>query len=289
MKKIYGLLCGLMSAFALSQVGINTNNPHSSSILEVYAANKGVTLPKVNLKSLTDIVTIPSPRESLLVFNTNTALPGGTGYYYWDGSKWAQMFSENNKAYFSSLVQYYTAHQPALGDYTTGAYYFSQPAFVRRGTYSIGDDISSAGWYVFSELSKTLKVDRTPNQAVVTVSGIAQVNNTNTGGSMELVMGLFVNDKLADVRPLYFPFSSKCAFREFNVLLLANNITPNENNSVKIAVIHRSLNASTGDTASEMKIYYGAQNTEAPCNDGSNRLSRDEMRLNSSIFLTQPY
>lgn len=63
-------------------VGIGTNNPQTSAILDVKDADKGVLLPHVPLTSLTDVTTIPSPAHGLTVFAT-----GGTleeGYYYYD-------------------------------------------------------------------------------------------------------------------------------------------------------------------------------------------------------------
>jgi hypothetical protein len=41
-----------------------------------------VLIPRVSLTSVTDATTIPNPAPSLLVYNTNAALPWGVGYYY---------------------------------------------------------------------------------------------------------------------------------------------------------------------------------------------------------------
>lgn len=44
-------------------------------------------VPRVSLLSPTDAVTIPSPANSLLVYNTNVnkaQMPDGEGFYYWD-------------------------------------------------------------------------------------------------------------------------------------------------------------------------------------------------------------
>jgi hypothetical protein len=41
-----------------------------------------VLIPRVSLTSVTDATTIPNPATSLLVYNTNAALPWGVGYYY---------------------------------------------------------------------------------------------------------------------------------------------------------------------------------------------------------------
>lgn len=81
--------------FTLAQsVGINATGaaPVASSMLDVSSANKGVLFPRVSLTSTTDVITIPTPATSLLVFNTNAAMTGGSiGYYYWDGAKWVTL------------------------------------------------------------------------------------------------------------------------------------------------------------------------------------------------------
>jgi hypothetical protein len=80
---------------ALSQnknVGIGTLLPDNSALLDIQATDKGLLIPRVNLISVTDITTIPSPAISLLVYNTNSAITGGTGagFYYWNGTQWVQ-------------------------------------------------------------------------------------------------------------------------------------------------------------------------------------------------------
>ncbi len=65
-------------------VGIGTTSPNASALLHVSATNKGLLIPNVALTTITDNITIPSPAASLLVYNTNLAMVGGTGvgYYY---------------------------------------------------------------------------------------------------------------------------------------------------------------------------------------------------------------
>ena len=77
-------------------VGIGTAVPDPSAMLDVNAANKGLLIPRVALVSLSDAVTIPSPATSLLVYNTNAALPGGVGFYYNSGKGsaiWVKLLS----------------------------------------------------------------------------------------------------------------------------------------------------------------------------------------------------
>jgi len=88
MKKIkhlagLGLILLTASLGATAQsVGIGTALPDASAQLDITATNKGLLIPRVALTSLTDAVTITAPATGLLVYNTNTAVPGGAGFYY---------------------------------------------------------------------------------------------------------------------------------------------------------------------------------------------------------------
>lgn len=98
MKKILLLIGGFFFSTVINaQVGIGTLSPNKSAQLEVAAKDKGVLIPRVPLKSITDAVTISNGNvESLLVFNTN---PSGTlsrGYYYWMDDKWNRIINETD-------------------------------------------------------------------------------------------------------------------------------------------------------------------------------------------------
>ena len=77
-------------------VGIGTTTPNASALLDLTAINKGLLIPRVSLTSLTDAVTITAPANSLLVYNTNGAVPGGEGFYYNNGKGsaiWVKLLS----------------------------------------------------------------------------------------------------------------------------------------------------------------------------------------------------
>ena len=81
------LLGGALSTtIAQQNVGIGTNTPNASARLDITATNRGLLIPRVTLTSLTDVSTVPTPATGLLVFNTNAALSGGTGFYYNNGT-----------------------------------------------------------------------------------------------------------------------------------------------------------------------------------------------------------
>ena len=50
---------------SLSQVGIGTTNPHSSSILEVASTTKGMLIPRMTMAQRLSII---SPSEGLMIY-----------------------------------------------------------------------------------------------------------------------------------------------------------------------------------------------------------------------------
>lgn len=81
------LICnGLLKGF--TQVAINTNGaaPHASAMLHVQSQNKGLLIPNIYLANVNDNTTVLSPARGLLVFNTNSLLPKGMGFYYNSGT-----------------------------------------------------------------------------------------------------------------------------------------------------------------------------------------------------------
>lgn len=54
----------------------------ASAMLDVSSTTSGMLIPRVFLTGVNDAATILSPQTSLLVYNTNAALPAGTGFYY---------------------------------------------------------------------------------------------------------------------------------------------------------------------------------------------------------------
>lgn len=89
-NKILLLLAAILfSYFASAQnIAINNNaaSPDASAILDVNSSTKGLLIPRIALSSLTDASTIPTPATGLLIFNTNTAVTTGAGFYYNSGS-----------------------------------------------------------------------------------------------------------------------------------------------------------------------------------------------------------
>lgn len=102
MKKVLSLTLLILPALIFSQVGIGTNSPNPSAMLDITATNKGFLPPRIALSSLNDITTIVSPVESLIIFNTATAgtSPNNVipGLYYFEKNKWNRVISQQPDA-----------------------------------------------------------------------------------------------------------------------------------------------------------------------------------------------
>lgn len=101
MKRIFLLSVSiLLSGILLSQVGIGTNAPNSSAILDLTATNKALLLTRVALTGTNDVTTIPNPVAGLIVLNTANASTGTTTavkanqIYGFDGTQWALLINE---------------------------------------------------------------------------------------------------------------------------------------------------------------------------------------------------
>lgn len=94
-KTLLVLVTVLLATYSFAQnVGIGTNLPNSSAKLDITSTNSGLLIPRVALTSITDVATIVSPATSLLVYNTNAAMTGGSvGYFYWNGAIWIKLIT----------------------------------------------------------------------------------------------------------------------------------------------------------------------------------------------------
>jgi len=77
-------------------VGIGTAAPHPSARLEVAAADRGLLIPRIKLKSDTDHITILNPARALLIFNNRDTANVKSGFYYWNDSIWIALTTELN-------------------------------------------------------------------------------------------------------------------------------------------------------------------------------------------------
>lgn len=92
MKTFYSTLITLMvCGGAFGQVGINTDDPDSSSALDIAGDDVGVLMPRVELVNVLQGDPVSEPAHGLIVFNIANTGDGdtdvSTGLYYWDDIK----------------------------------------------------------------------------------------------------------------------------------------------------------------------------------------------------------
>ncbi len=93
---IGAMLCISTISFAQNNVAINTSGAVAdpSAMLDISSTNSGLLIPRVALVNVTNGVTpVNTPLTSVLVYNTNAAVTGGSGvgFYYWDGTQWTRL------------------------------------------------------------------------------------------------------------------------------------------------------------------------------------------------------
>ena len=94
--KIKLLISVLSILFAFSiqaQVGIGTETPNASSLLDLSSTSKGILVPRMTENQKNAIST---PAQGLLVFQTN----GTVGFYSYDGSSWLHLIDGSSKGLY---------------------------------------------------------------------------------------------------------------------------------------------------------------------------------------------
>jgi hypothetical protein len=83
---------------SINLAGATSPNPAILDLSDASNANLGFLMPNVNLASATDATTIPGPTNGMIVWNTNSGMPFGVGYYYWTGSAWVYLVNSGASA-----------------------------------------------------------------------------------------------------------------------------------------------------------------------------------------------
>ncbi|AXG72100.1 hypothetical protein KORDIASMS9_04363 [Kordia sp. SMS9] len=165
-KIIFTALLLFTSISVHAQVGIGTENPKSSAIVDVESNTKGVLLPRVSLNSTTDITTIANPTHSLLVYNTATVNDVFPGFYYYDTTypKWVRFQAGGRKS-----VKYSNT------DVTTNLNQTSDTDMPIFGNLEWSDDTS-----IFVQSGNQLQVKVPGRYQIILQTYIYNVDNNNS-------------------------------------------------------------------------------------------------------------
>jgi hypothetical protein len=202
--KSFTIILLLLASYTFAQTGIGTSTPHASAKLHVSASDKGFLPPRVTLTAATDVSTVASPAEGLLVYNLGS-VGLQAGYYYWNGANWATIATgttAGNAVVAGDLVKLYqeTYSTTAGKASSSTGYSFTVPASgryefnfnctgwnsngssvkltfnIREGTNVIGSDYhqstSSNAWVEYEgRFEVNLTAGVTYNAQVVTSTG----------------------------------------------------------------------------------------------------------------------
>ena len=87
MKQFFTLLAAvLLTATTFAQVGINNENPDASAALDITSTTGGLLVPRMT-ETQRDAIT--SAATGLMIYQTD----GTAGFYYYNGSSWAEVTS----------------------------------------------------------------------------------------------------------------------------------------------------------------------------------------------------
>ncbi|MAY53185.1 MAG: hypothetical protein CMC75_07990 [Flavobacteriaceae bacterium] len=131
MKKALFLLF-IVPVLASGQVGINTTNPHPSSILDMNSTTSGVLVPRM---TAAEKLAITTPATGLLVYQTDAPI----GFFYYDGTSWVQISTGSS----------------AMGEFQSISGLVQNTTAVGSDDFVFGDtDLEGAGSKFFLDTSK---------------------------------------------------------------------------------------------------------------------------------------
>lgn len=76
-------IAGSGQSVAINSTG---NAPDGSAALDIQSTVKGMLIPRISLSALNSAAPLTNPATSLMIYNTNTLISGGAGYYFNAGS-----------------------------------------------------------------------------------------------------------------------------------------------------------------------------------------------------------
>lgn len=244
------LIFGIYSLINAQSVGINTATPHSSALLEVVplGTHKSWTVPTIFLTSETAKTGIvgANPAESMLIYNSNPALPAGKGLYYWssDDQKWYFLVGQHSIDLFRNLTRYYTKDT----QFSTGV------STTSTGVSLLTLDSGTTGWTMINEsagtpLSIPITVDQPSNFLDINLSGtwltFTTGNGTYVDRGMEVVYGIFVNGKLKYTKSDSLLALNPCNINSFYVNANIPNV-PLTSTSVTFGIMLRRIKGTSG-------------------------------------------
>ncbi|QDH81130.1 hypothetical protein FKX85_19680 [Echinicola soli] len=187
MKRVILLaFCLVMGSTAMAQVGVGTEDPNTSSQLEVVSSDRGVLIPRVALEDITDGSTITEGNvESLLVFNITENDMIVPGYYYWFDGKWRRLAWSGGSAAANNMLVY---------DQEADRFYYND-----NDGELVPMDLSA----LFNETVSSLEnngdgrftyTDEQGNESMIDIPAVVATNISENGNVYDEIMQLLEDD-----------------------------------------------------------------------------------------------
>jgi hypothetical protein len=109
MKKIITLLFSAISFWATAQqnIGIGTNTPNASAMVDITSTTKGLLIPRMTMAQRNAVAT---PATGLMIYQTdNTA-----GFYYYNGTAWAAISAGGGSSFSLPYYSIYSGSSTAM-------------------------------------------------------------------------------------------------------------------------------------------------------------------------------
>ncbi|MEY4274636.1 MAG: hypothetical protein RLZZ252_760 [Bacteroidota bacterium] len=135
-----------------NRLGIGTNAPNASSVLDVNSTSKGILIPRMTASQKSAIA---SPTTGLLIYQTDAS----TGFYYYNGSSWISISEPNwtSAGTIQSVGWGATTTAPSIGTTAVNDYSYKQlgaKTWKCQLTYSAGSSPTGmslgSGDYLFT-------------------------------------------------------------------------------------------------------------------------------------------
>lgn len=267
MKKIYNIFVLLaIPCFANAQV-IMTDKAapviDNSAVLKLDSDKKGVLYPRIPLTSSTDIVTIPTPQNGNVVFNTNATATLPQTIAYFDAGKWNALYTKEQVASKFDLVSI-SSVSAVLPVSITG---------FKPGNFTIGANTNN-DWTPLN-ITDTKTFTRAVNSLAFTLEGMTQLDKS-TNKFYEYAIGVFVDGKLAAVRKYHKHNENfTCSWHKFVLNGVISNLSVGVPHTIEVKA--RNISATNGANTPNQIIVYG----------GPARYENDNVCDNISTFMSK--
>ena len=208
-KKLFIQLLFIFSLNIIySQVLITTNTelgiePHPSSALHLSDNNKGLLIPRIPLLDETDQITVPTPTDGVLVYNTTKGK-----FNFWNNNRWNRNFETVDGLDIIQVTNNVTGSSSNTTILNT--FPASMPLFALNS--------NTTGWTNLGT-STTINTTRSTNTNYIIAEGMTQINNTNESGKQyQFAIGIFVDGQLKIVRKYYENGGTfTCTWKKFSI------------------------------------------------------------------------